>query len=510
MIDQAGKYDVVVIGSGLGGLVSAVILAKEGKKVCLLEKNNQFGGNLQTFSRNKKIFDTGVHYLGGLSEGQNLYQYFSYLGIIPELKLEKMDEVYDTVYFGTENIGYPISQGYEAFVDNLSVHFPQERKALQKYVDDLQKTCALFPLYHLREPDNRYLEEILKVSVRQYFQSLTTNKKLQAVLVGNNFLYAGEGDRTPFYVHALTVNSYIQSAYRCIKGGSQISKLLVRQLRKWGGDALKLEEVLDYEMLDGKLSAVITSGGKRIEASLFIANTDPKKVLERIGIKHFRKAYYERIQELPVTTSSFSVHLVLQEQKISYLRENIFYHESIESVWSAAQYKEQEWPNMFMLSMTEDPKHPGFADTVTVLTYMHFEEVEAWADTFNTVAKKSDRGPDYTAFKQEKTAILLQKMERFVPNIWQAITHIYTSTPLSYRDYIGVYRGNLYGHIKDAHDPMRTFISPKTRVGNLFFTGQGVNMHGILGVTIGAVATCSEILGKSYFLKKINETLHAM
>src|SRR5690606_19892005 len=122
-------------------------------------------------------------------------------------------------------------------------------------------------------------------SVRQYFQSLTTNKKLQAVLVGNNFLYAGEGDRTPFYVHALTVNSYIQSAYRCIKGGSQISKLLVRQLRKWGGDALKLEEVLDYEMLDGKLSAVITSGGKRIEASLFIANTDPKKVLERIGIK---------------------------------------------------------------------------------------------------------------------------------------------------------------------------------------------------------------------------------
>ena len=51
------KYDVVIIGSGLGGLVSAVILAKEGKSVCVLEKNNQYGGNLQTFVRDKTIFD---------------------------------------------------------------------------------------------------------------------------------------------------------------------------------------------------------------------------------------------------------------------------------------------------------------------------------------------------------------------------------------------------------------------------------------------------------------------
>ena len=76
------EFDILVIGSGLGGLVSALILAKEGMKVCVLEKNNQYGGNLQTFSRDKLIFDTGVHYLGGLSEGQNLYQYFSYLEMI--------------------------------------------------------------------------------------------------------------------------------------------------------------------------------------------------------------------------------------------------------------------------------------------------------------------------------------------------------------------------------------------------------------------------------------------
>ena len=50
-------YDILIIGSGIGGLVSALILAKEGLKVCVLEKNNQYGGNLQTFSRDKLIFD---------------------------------------------------------------------------------------------------------------------------------------------------------------------------------------------------------------------------------------------------------------------------------------------------------------------------------------------------------------------------------------------------------------------------------------------------------------------
>lgn len=61
-------YDVVIVGSGLGGLVSSIILAKEGYSVCVLEKNNQYGGNLQTFVRDKTIFDTGIHYIGGLEK----------------------------------------------------------------------------------------------------------------------------------------------------------------------------------------------------------------------------------------------------------------------------------------------------------------------------------------------------------------------------------------------------------------------------------------------------------
>ena len=81
------------------------------------------------------------------------------------------------------------------------------------------------------------------------------------------------------------------------------------------------------------------------------------------------------------------------------------------------------------------------------------------------------------------------------------------STPLSYRDYIGCHNGNLYGYVKDSNNPLRTFISPKTKIKNLFLTGQNINMHGVLGVTIGAVVTCSEILGRNYLIRKINQEL---
>ncbi|MFD1771834.1 phytoene desaturase family protein [Sphingobacterium suaedae] len=504
MMSEKSTYDVVVIGSGLGGLVAAVTLAKEGKRVCVLEKNNQFGGNLQTFSRRKKIFDTGVHYIGGLSEGQNLYRYFSYLGIMDQLSVEPMPIVFDEVRFGRDPQCYPIAQGYTAFVEELASLFPTEKKALQHYVQDLQQTCSAFPLYNLEHGEG-YKSEVLHTSVSAYFENLTTNKTLRAALIGNNFLYAGEKENTPFYVHALAVNSYIQSAYRCVSGGSQISKLLVRALRQLGGDAFHREEVTALEVQGGKVRAAKTSLERRLTADIFIANIDPKYALQLVGKTHFREAYYERIQQLPVTTSSFSLHVVLHSRRVRYRANNLYYHDSTTSVWSASNYAPEEWPTMFMLSMTEDPKHPGYADTLTVLTYMHFDEVEPWASTRNTVLRPANRGETYDAFKRKKTNQLLQKVALEIEHIWEAVDNVYASTPLSFRDYIGVHRGNLYGHVKDVSDPVKTFISPKTKLPNFYLTGQGVGMHGILGVTVGAIVTCSEILGQPYLLEKIRQ-----
>ncbi len=501
-------YDVVVIGSGLGGLVSALIMAKEGRSVCVLEKNNQYGGNLQTFVREKTIFDTGVHYIGGLSKGQNLYRYFNYLGIYENLKLQKLDEDgFDIISFDDDGNEYRHAQGYENFQDSLINQFPEEEKGIRQYCSELIKTCNKFPLYNLTLGKPYFDDqEMFALSAQEHINSFTNNKKLQAVLVGSNLLYAGEADKTPFYVHALSVNSYIESAYRCVNGGSQISKLLIRKLKENGGEAYKHHEVVKFGYEDKKITSVLTKNGKEIKGNLFISNIEPKVTLKLVGTDKFRKSYTNRIEQIESTVSAFSLHIVFKPNTFKYINHNLYHFKDYNRVWNGHDYTEKTWPESYMVSMGVKKNMDGWADQLTAITYMRYEEVKQWEDTFNTVAHKNERGQTYTEFKASRTDTFLQELEKKFPDIRECIQSVYTSTPLSYRDYIGCNQGAMYGYTKDVNNPLKSFISPKTKISNLFFTGQSLNMHGILGVTISGVVTCSEILGSEYLLNKIVES----
>jgi all-trans-retinol 13,14-reductase len=143
-------YDIVIIGSGMGGLVCAAILGKEGYKVCVIEKNRQVGGSLQTFVRDRVIFDSGVHYLGSLEKGQNLYQIFKYLGMMDHLHLMKMeDDVFDKIVFDGDETEYCLAQGYEKFIARLTEKFPEEENAIRLYCEKIREICKKFPLYNL-------------------------------------------------------------------------------------------------------------------------------------------------------------------------------------------------------------------------------------------------------------------------------------------------------------------------------------------------------------------------
>lgn len=503
------EFDILVIGSGMGGLVSALVLAKEGLKVCVLEKNNQYGGNLQTFSRDKLIFDTGVHYLGGLSKGQNLHQYFSYLGIMDEFQLHKMDENgYDKITFGDDETEYPHAQGYRNFVEQLSKYFPEEKDNLEDYCEEIQRVCSQFPRYNLVGKDN-YNEEILHLNTKRFIESLTSNKKLQSVLLGSNFLYAGDSENVPFYVHALTVNSYIQSAYKCIKGGSQISKLLIRRLREYGAEVHKHAEVSEFIFDENNmLSGVKTSEGKEYFTKKFISNIEIRTTLKLLGEERLKKSFINRIVSWEPVPSCFSVYLVMKPQSFQNFNYNIYHFATEEMVWNAYRYQKDKWPETYMLSSTESKQNPGFAESLTAISYMDFLEVEEWKETFNTVADEHERGALYEKFKLEKAEKMIDALEKKFPDLRKSIKCFYTSSPLSYRDYIGSFNGNMYGYMKSSENPLKTMVSPRTKIDNLFLTGQSVNMHGILGCTIGAFNTCAEILGKELIDERLTQLIN--
>lgn len=500
------KYDIVIIGSGLGGLVSATILSREGYSVCVLEKNNQYGGNLQIFVRDKSIFDTGVHYIGGLEKGQNLYKYFTYLGIMNDLKLKKMDVQFDKITFDDDEVEYSHLQGVEEFKNYLKTLFPEENKVIDTYFEKIKETCNSFPLYNLELGDN-YFEnpKLITLNTKDYLDSITDNKTLKAVLVGSNLLYAGDGAKTPFYVHALTVNSYMYSSYRCINGGGQIAKLLIRQIKKNGGKVYKYKEVTKLNVEHNSITSAIIKDGTVIQGSKFISNIEPISTLRMLNGANIRKTYLKRIENIESVTSAFCVYIVFKPKTFEYLNYNYYHFKNKSKVWDTLNYTQESWPESYMISLSAKKQTDKWAENMTVITYMNFDEVKQWEKTFNTVSEEKERGNDYEEFKRKKTEIVLAELEKKFPNIREKIQSVHTASPLSFRDYIGTNRGSIYGYVKDSNKPLKSFLSPRTKIDNLFFTGQSLNLHGILGVTISGVVTCSEILGREYLLNKIKK-----
>ena len=147
------ENDIVIVGSGLGGLACGSILSKAGYKVCILEKHYQIGGCLQNFKRKGKIFDTGMHYIGSFGEGEILNKLFKYFGIYDKIVAKRLDEdAFDILTFGNEKFAYP--QGVENFRNKLFEKFPEEKDGINKYFEKINEIYNSVDILNLREIRN--------------------------------------------------------------------------------------------------------------------------------------------------------------------------------------------------------------------------------------------------------------------------------------------------------------------------------------------------------------------
>jgi len=497
---------IIIIGSGLGGLICGYILSKEGFKITILEKNHSFGGNMQTFKRMGVEFDTGIHYVGSLDKGQVLHKFFNYFNFLNKIKFRKLDEnSFDKIFIHDKEYNY--AMGYDNFIKQATAYFPDEYNAIKKYTGKIRQVAQNIALYNLRKINTSpsFNTDHLNENAFDYISSITSNQRLQNYLSGLNSLYAGTRNKTFMYVHALINNHYIESAYRFVDGSQQVANAFIEGIEGNGGKACKKQKVTKFIFNEDKMiKAVKTSSGDIFHADFFISNIHPYNTMEIIDPGMIRKAYKNRLQQLPNTISSFAVYAVIKDQSLEYMNSNYYYYKN-DNVWGAETYNKNNWPEGFGLYPLADSIDEKYTRGFSVMTYMDYDELSHWENT--TIEK---RGEDYKTFKEEKAEKLFALVEQRFPGIRNHIRAYYTSTPLTIRDYTGSHRGSMYGIVRDCCNPTESYIFPRTKISNLYLTGQNLNLHGMLGVSIGALLTCGEFVGVNYLIEKINSAYEAI
>lgn len=481
------KYDAVIIGSGLGGLECAHILSKAGMSVLLLERGTQAGGCLQSYRRHGLAFDTGFHYVGGLDEGQSLHSAFRHLGLL-RLPWQRLDNHFDRVTIGNQTFNF--AQGYDAFVETLTVAFPAERDALNRYADML-KQCGeqQFDALNPQTGESSVLSRFFETSAYQYLTETFHDPLLINVLCGTSLKMELRKESLPLFTFAHGNGSFIESSWRLKGDGSLIVNSLADGIRMHGGEIICNAEVQELVEKDGKLVHAVCSNGEIYEGTIFISNIHPAVTCNLVKqSSRMKKVYRSRITHLENTFGMFTVSLRIKPQTLRYFNWNQYIYKEPD-VWAFHLKNNPVSGVLVSCRIPEDGSK--YVQQVDLLTPMNWSECEQWSHT-----EVGRRGEDYKAMKKRVADECITLAERFIPGLRDRITGCYTSTPLTYRNYTLTPEGSAYGLRKDFRNPMITLLSPRTPIPNLLLTGQNLMLHGLHGVTMTALFTCAEVLGK--------------
>lgn len=491
----------VIIGGGIGGLFTGAFLSKEGFRVTVLEKNAIIGGGLQCFKRGNKIYETGMHVLGGFEPGQSLYKICSFLGIIDRLNIHHIpEECMDQVTYGSGDV-YEIPSGRKNFEKYFASLFPEEKEGITSYLDEIYSITEEVPLFYLNESgdgmmmhSDNFIEAADHLIARH-----VKNPKLREILAYFNPLYGGVAGHTPAYVHALINVLYINGASRFAGGSQQLAEALKDVIEEGGGEVFPAHEVKAFEVENREIKSVITGNGKRFSGDWYISAVHPVEMLKMMPEGTFLKGYTKRLNEIPNSNSAFTLFIDLKEHTLPYIDHTCYFMEDYGAIWTQSDYNGEDWPLGFMYMTPPDEETSEFASRLLVHCIMNYDQVREWEDS-----KVGHRPKEYNEWKDTMVSKILSKLERIFPGFKDMVNNVYAASPLTIRDYYHTKEGAIFGYRKDCENMMLSQLPIFTKVKNLLLSGQNINLHGICGVPLTAISTAEAILGNNKVVRDIN------
>jgi all-trans-retinol 13,14-reductase len=505
-----GPYDAIVIGSGIGGLTTAALLAEVGWRVAVLEQHYTAGGCTHSYERNGYEWDVGVHYVGDMGAATMTRRLMDFL-TQGAVAWAPMDAHYDRFFIG-ERV-YDAVAGREAFRDNLLAHFPREAAAIDRYLDllgEVARGMRTFTLDRTLPPWaatlagpilRRRLPRSFNRTTWEVLSELTSDPELIAVLTGQWGDLGLPPKRSSFVVQALIARHYMHGGFYPAGGAWRIAESILPRIRATGGEVFTYARVEEVLLRDGRARGVRMADGHEIESRLVISDAGAINTFARLLPEQAARDHgYERLlQTVKPSIGHLGVYVGLQgtAQELGLPKTNFWIYPGNDYDGALDRFLADPhgpFPVVYLsFPSAKDPdferRHPGRA-TIEIVAPAPYDIFEPWAGS--TWGK---RGDDYEALKQSFGERLLEHLYDKLPQVRGQVDYWEVSTPLSMQYFCGYGRGELYGLDHDPERLRQGWLRPRTRIAGLWLTGQDVMSCGVAGAMMGGMASATSIVG---------------
>ena len=503
---ERDNWDVIVIGSGMGGMAAGAALSRVGNKVLLLEQHQTLGGLTHSFSRDGFTWDVGIHYLSGLAPGDTGRDLLDWLSESP-IEFVSLGSIYDTLHIGSAE-PLSLSRPYEAQEMDLKDRFPDQAEAIEAWTHALREgreaIYKIFPTRAMPEIagdmldwwNRRAIAKWCARTTKEVIDEITDHPELAAVLAAQWGDHGGRPSKASFAMHALISASYLESGSWYPVGGSvAFAEHIIPTIAQNGGEARAGVRV-DGLLFDGDtVVGVRTDDGTKIRANAVISDIGARETIDTLLPEECgHQDWIAEIRALPSSIAHYTLFLGLEGdiEAAGATKANhwIFPTGEADVLWTTAP--DGAPPCMVAtFGSLKDPTHdpgPRQKHTGQFLVWADWASVAQWADQ-----PAGARGDDYADFKRRVEKTLMGQFERYFPDLAKLVVYRELATPLSTVTYTRHRKGAFYGLDVTPERVMCDGLRAKTPIPGLYLAGQDVASPGIPGALMGGLLGAASI-----------------